>query len=84
MKAYKLEVLILDFDGLGEQGVVDALEGGRFSNRCISPDVRKIESREVEWHDDHPLNKTGTTARAYQELFADKPVIEHVKPYNCD
>jgi len=69
MKAMKVEILILDFDNLGEEGVREALENGRYPNRCISPDVKSIKSVEIDWNDDHPLNKAGTSASAYRDLF---------------
>jgi hypothetical protein len=69
MKAMKVELLILDFDGLGEEEVKQVLENARYPNRCISPDVKGIKSVEIEWSDDHPLNKYATCERAYRDLF---------------
>jgi hypothetical protein len=62
---------VIDLDGLGEDGVIDAIENARYPNRCIRPDVQRIESREIEWSDDHPLNRTVTQGAAYRALFAD-------------
>jgi hypothetical protein len=69
MKAYKIEVLVLDFDGLGEQGVRDAIEHQRYANDCISPDVKSMQSRDIEWTDDHPLNRRDTCEAEYRRLF---------------
>lgn len=71
MKAIKIEILVLDSDGLGENGVIDAIENVNYPNDCISPQVMKSTAVDIEWSDDHPLNKSGTMARAYIDLFAD-------------
>jgi hypothetical protein len=72
MKAHKLEVLILDFDDMGADDVVSTLENQSFPNDCIWPNVMAITSREIEWSDEHPLNRPETIAQAFQELFAPK------------
>lgn len=72
MKAtvYKLEVSIIDFDELGEKEIKDVLENAPYPNHCISPKVRKIEGREIDWFDEHPLNQRSTSNQAFAELFA--------------
>ena len=70
MKVYKIELMIIDFDGLGEKEVTSAIENARYPNRCISPDVKSIQTREVEWSDSHPLNRTDTCDAEYQRLFS--------------
>lgn len=70
MKAYKVEILIIDHDNLGADGVREALEETRYPNRCIMPKVQSIEGRDIgEWTDEHPLNRRSTAAAAYKELF---------------
>lgn len=70
MKAYKLEVFIIDHDDLGPDAVVEELENGHFGNDCISPRVKKIEIKDIgEWTDDHPLNKHATCDEEYRRLF---------------
>jgi hypothetical protein len=69
MKAVKVEILILDFDGLGEDEIISVIENTRYPNHCISPDVKSIESVEIEWDDNHPLNMKSTCDDAYNELF---------------
>jgi hypothetical protein len=75
MKVFKLTVMIVDHDGLdNDLDVVDALENGRFANRCISPNVMAIESREIgEWDDDNPLNYPGAQRQhnEFERLFAE-------------
>ena len=68
-QVHKLTVMVIDHDGLGGTEVRDVLESQRFPNDCISPCVMLVDTREVEWSDDHPLNKTDTQDAAFDELF---------------
>lgn len=71
MKAYKVELLVVDHDGIGAKGVTQELENARFGNRCISPQVMKVDERDVgEWDDSHPLNMRSQAPAEYQRLFA--------------
>lgn len=74
VKVFKLEVLVIDHDGLGEKGIRQELESVRFPNDCMSPELVAAESREVEWHDGHPLNMRNGWRDAYANLFA--PPVE--------
>lgn len=70
MKAYKLEILIIDFDGLGSKGIIEELENTRFANDCIDPKVMDIEERDIgEWHDEHPLNSSLLAGKEYNKLW---------------
>lgn len=71
MKVYKIEVMVVDLDQIGEQEIKDVIENTRYPNRCISPEVKKIESRDIgEWHDEHPMNLQDKAEAEYQRLFA--------------
>jgi hypothetical protein len=71
MKAYKIEVLIIDRGDIGKVGISEVLENGPYPNDCIAPQVKKIEEREIgEWNEDHPLNLRKTAADEYKRLFA--------------
>jgi hypothetical protein len=72
MKIFKVEIMVLDFDKCGEEGVKNLLENTRYPNWAIHPIVKNIESREIEWSDDHPLNKKDTTDAEYERLFRKK------------
>jgi len=73
MKVYKLTVSIIDLDEVGEEEIVDLMENIRYPNRCISPAVVAIESRDIgEWSDDHPLNKLDTSSDEFNRLFSKK------------
>jgi hypothetical protein len=57
VRAYKVTLLILDHEDLGEDRICDVLTGTRYPNHCIGPEVLSIRSAEIgEWHDDHPLS----------------------------
>ncbi len=68
-RVHKIILLVVDFDDLGADGVTQVLESTKYPNHCIHPDVMSIETREVEWDDDHPLNKRDTHESAVEELF---------------
>lgn len=68
-RVLKLEVLIVNHDGLSDEEIKSVVENTKYPNWCISPEVLKLESREVDWSDDHPLNKRSTRQQAIDELF---------------
>lgn len=69
-RIYRVEVFIVDHDAIGPEGVKSVLENARYPNRAISPHVVSIDTRNVEWSDDHPLNKRDGWRPAYDELFS--------------
>jgi len=70
MKAYKIELLVLDWDGLGSEGVKSVIENSKYPNWCISPKVQAITGRDIgEWSDDNPLNHPDTRYAEYKRLF---------------
>lgn len=68
MKVYKMTIMVVDFDGLGEDGITSAIENTKYPNWCIAPSVEACESAEVDWSDDHPLNNAGSSAE-FARLF---------------
>lgn len=70
MKAYRVELLIVDSDNLGDEDIKEVIEETRYPNRCISPEVMSIEGKDIgEWHDEHPLNQLSTSKEYYTQLF---------------
>jgi len=69
MEVHKIEVLVIDLDGIGKNDVQSAIENARYPNRCISLDVMSIETREVDWSDEHPLNNSDKAEAEYKRLF---------------
>jgi hypothetical protein len=59
MKVHLVEVLVVDHDDLGEEGVRSAIENTRYPNRCIMPQVLDICTETTVWSDDHELNQKG-------------------------
>ena len=71
MKAYKIELLVIDHDGIGSDEIQEVLENIQYPNRCIYPDVKNIEGRDIgEWHDDHPFNSCRKSDSEYRRIFA--------------
>jgi hypothetical protein len=72
MRVFKVELLIVDFDDLGPDGVREIIENVRYPNDCMAPAVVAVEMREIgEWRDDHPLNRRDTIDAEYRRLFGD-------------
>jgi len=70
MKVYRIELMVIDHDEIGEDEVVQVLENARYPNHCIYPVCMSRESRDIgEWSDDHPLNNRHTRGAAYRGLF---------------
>jgi len=70
MKVYKVELLVIDFDGLGADGIKTEIENCNYPNDCISPRVQAITERDIgEWNDDNPLNSSITRDAEYKRLF---------------
>lgn len=70
MKVYKVELFIIDFDGVGKDDIIDMLENTNYPNRCISPEIKAIHEADIgHFTDDHPLNKSETCEAEYQKLF---------------
>ena len=69
MKAYRVELMIIDVNEVGDR-IKYFIEHADYSNDCIQPLVVNIESQDIgEWIDDHPLNKKITHQDEYQRLF---------------
>ena len=72
MKVYKIELMIVNHDGLSEEDIMATLKESKYPNRCIDPRVMKIESREIgEWDDESPLNCSDRRDTEYQRLFSE-------------
>lgn len=69
-KVHRVVLLVLDDDDLGAGGITEVIEGARYPNRCISPSVMEIDTAEVEWDDDHPLNKSDTQREEFNRMFS--------------
>lgn len=70
MKVYKIELLVIDFDELGEERMKLTLESVRYPNDSVSLKVKRMDTREVEWSDRHPLNLDKEQDAEYARLFS--------------
>ncbi len=65
MKAYKIEVFIIDFEDVGPRGIHSELENCKH----IGVQIKDTKVTDIgEWSEDHPLNKGETYREAYQHL----------------
>lgn len=73
VKVYKVELMIVDCDGIGAEGIKEELEDTEYANHCISPEVMSCESRDIgEWSDSHPLNLLDLRDAEYRRLFGNR------------
>jgi hypothetical protein len=71
VQVHRVTLLIVDHDEVGAAAVAQHLQYTRYPNHCIAPTVLAIETREVEWSDNHPLNQKRTQAAEAERLFAE-------------
>ena len=63
MRAYVLQVLVIDHDELGPAEIKAVMENNRYPNHCMDPQVLASVEHDIgEWSDAHPLNQVGTDA----------------------
>jgi hypothetical protein len=74
VQVHRVTLLIIDHDELGAAAVKNVLETAHYPNHCIAPDVLALETREVEWSDDHLLNQKRTQAAEVVRLFGERPI----------
>lgn len=65
---YKIEIMIIDFEKVGADGIKQILEQTHYPNYCIDPKVMSMETRYIDWADDHPLNKSDFRT-VFKDLF---------------
>lgn len=66
MKAYKLEILVIDHENHGGQIIAEQIKNNHYYN----VQIKRICGAEIgEWSDDHPLNKRLTCDEEYKRLF---------------
>lgn len=72
MKAYKITLLFLDFDEVGQQAARVLIENARLPNHIDPGKVMEMQEADIgEWSDDHPLNKRATMSSAFAALFSE-------------
>lgn len=66
MKAYKLELLVIDFENMGEEEIRDCIEHTKYVNPTV---IRMVEKEIGEWSDEHPLNKIDKMVGEFDKTF---------------
>lgn len=66
---YKIELLIVDHDGVGLDGIKAMIEEAHYPNHSIGPRVMGWHGTHVDWSDNHPLNGRDTMLESYRYLF---------------
>ncbi len=66
MKAYKLEVLVIDFENQGIGEVSQEIQNMRYAHAKV---ISHKEADIGKWHDDHPLNKKDKADQEYERIF---------------
>lgn len=80
-KVHKLTVLVVNHDDLDDEALKVNLESANFANDCMMPELMGIETKEVEWHDGHPLNQTRTAEFVFDCMFRrniKSELVEHL------
>lgn len=73
MEVYKLEVLIINYEEVGEEELKIIIEDGRYPNDCINPCITKIQSYDIgEWEDNHILNNVSLSSKEAKEYLEGK------------
>jgi hypothetical protein len=66
MKAYKYEIVILDFENFGQEEITGLLK----SAMGITPIIISSNVADIgDWSDDHPGNKKNTYQEYYKKVF---------------
>lgn len=85
MNAFKVEILVIDFDGLGADGIAKQFDTVSFPNDCVTLCVKAITGKDIgEWSDAHPLNKAGICDAEYRRLFPANPLSRCSEPKSRD
>lgn len=67
-RVYKVTLFVLDpGDSIGGEGELCGQLENLHHPEFVT--VMDIQSREVQWNDDHPLNKKDTQREAFDKLF---------------
>lgn len=68
-KVHAVLLMVVDHDDLGADRVADVIQNVRYPNHCIAPRVMRIDTKEVDFSDEHPLNQSATSRRMFFEMF---------------
>lgn len=70
MRAYKVTLLVIDFENINEDCICEEIANVNYPNDCIRPQILNCEGVDIgEWTDDHPLNQSETFNEEVNKLF---------------
>ena len=70
VEVHKITLSVIDHDNVGADEISALIEMQKYPNWCISPYVVDIQTRWIEWSDDHPLNHAGADEE-FNRMFAE-------------
>jgi hypothetical protein len=66
VNVYKMVVQVINFEGSDNlDDIIESIENNRYYN-VIVRDTKKVE---IDWTDEHPLNKNDTSEQTFFDLF---------------
>lgn len=66
MKAYKIEIFVIDFESGCKEDLLRVLD----NNKHYNFQVKEVKETDIgEWRDEHELNQRRTCEKAYKELI---------------
>jgi hypothetical protein len=66
VNVYKMVVQVINFEGSDNlDDIIESIENNRYYN-VIVRDTKKVE---IDWTDEHPLNKNATSEQTFFDLF---------------
>lgn len=68
-KVHRIVLMVVDHDDIGIDEVRETIENAHYPNRCIAPTVMAVETKEVDWDDNHPLNTHATQRESFAVMF---------------
>lgn len=68
----KVTMIFVDHDQMGEEETKAVIENVSYPNHCMDPTVVEMESVEVDWSDDHPLNHRAGMHETFKDIAAEQ------------
>ena len=69
-KVYKIELMVIDTDSVGEADIRAMIEQAHYANHCIAPTVQSVTHKLIDYTDEHPLNNRHTCKAEFCRLFS--------------
>lgn len=66
-KVYKIIISVVDLDNMGADDIKHLIENARY----INPSVISMEVKDIDWCDEHPLNRRDLFEETFKQIFSD-------------